>query len=854
MTETILFRSVRSVARAIRAPLDNAYVIGGQTASVDGLFDPYDLYDEEEAKRLIALTHEHHADALSAIGSALIGATTIGNLPRERWQPVVDSAFSSPELNMAAMPSGLDRLDAWLVAQGDAPDPAALAEWIGALLIERDVTPPKPLHLDRAARAIVSQSGWLIDRMRFALLLVLGFYREQTAELIELRGVLTRRLMVASAIETMALLDPKTIDGPAIYRLLHRRPLLIHQAFIRPLKRAGNLARRPAVADLYVLRQGWAKYALGEISSVEPLMGGESKTRLFERRSEVEDILTSSESASSSTERDNQSTDRFELSTHVASSVSQSVGVEGWLNVDTEMPTTKVSAHIGADYSFSSETQRASDARSVQELVNRAISKVTQQTTRQTSQRRLQSVVDSARHAFENKGEGAVNGVYRWVDKIDRVDLLSYPNRYMFELQIPEPAAWLRWLLDREAARNPAPQPPGPFPTVHIDDISTDPRAPTYYLSLAQMLGAEALPAPPETLFVADQIKGPPESQPDASVGNVSKHDTPVPRGYVARRWRATAVGIPYDGRVAPSLNTAQVMHIAVGAGPAQRLVAADHLWMQDQIAGEVGTINEGLIPVVLNQRNSAKYAVNLEIECEPGSTLMANWRMDVMAALRAAHDRRQLLYEDAKAQAEASGRNAAAPRPPVRNRELMIAELKRLSIEMLSDDRVRGLGGMEYPGPNEAPVLDRAIARNNAARIQFVEQAFEWSNMSFVFYPSFWTHETRWERLIPMENDDPDFAAFLRAGSVRIVIPARPGYEYQAQLFVDYGVIWGGGAAPGPDDPDYLSIATEIEDMQRGAEDGELVRSWKVTLPTTLIALDETGHFPMLNPDLPLP
>ena len=148
----------------------------------------------------------------------------------------------------------------------------------------------------------------------------------------------------------------------------------------------------------------------------------------------------------------------------------------------------------------------------MQELVNRAISKVTQQTTRQTSQRRLQSVVDSARHAFANKGEGAVNGVYRWVDKIDRVDLLSYPNRYMFELQIPEPAAWLRWLLDREAARNPAPQPPCPFPTVHIDDISTDPRAPTYYLSLAQMLGAEALPAPPETLFVADQIKGPPES------------------------------------------------------------------------------------------------------------------------------------------------------------------------------------------------------------------------------------------------------------------------------------------------------------------------------------------------------
>ena len=56
--------------------------------------------------------------------------------------------------------------------------------------------------------------------------------------------------------------------------------------------------------------------------------------------------------------------------------------------------------------------------------------------------------------------------------------------------------------------------------------------------------------------------------------------------------------------------------------------------------------------------------------------------------------------------------------------------------------------------------------------------------------------------------------------------------------LFYLYtGKVWGGSQPPAPDDPGYLSVAQEIQALQKGADDGTPISpSWEVTLPTTLL------------------
>jgi hypothetical protein len=59
----------------------------------------------------------------------------------------------------------------------------------------------------------------------------------------------------------------------------------------------------------------------------------------------------------------------------------------------------------------------------------------------------------------------------------------------------------------------------------------------------------------------------------------------------------------------------------------------------------------------------------------------------------------------------------------------------------------------------------------------------------------------------------------------------------------------------PAPGDPDYLSIADEIKEMQQRPTDVTVIDTWQVRLPTTLIWLqnknDDGQHPKNLNPTI---
>jgi hypothetical protein len=188
------------------------------------------------------------------------------------------------------------------------------------------------------------------------------------------------------------------------------------------------------------------------------------------------------------------------------------------------------------------------------------------------------------------------------------------------------------------------------------------------------------------------------------------------------------------------------------------------------------------------------------------------------------------------------------AQHSPDRNAETVIEELKKQVIEMLLRDTLRGYGHLKMDDGVQGRINRLAESVAVAPVIQFAEQAFEWSNMTYVLYPYYWAGDDRWSELQSIDGADPDFVRFLRSGSARVLVPARPGFERAVMYFAQFGDPWLGEAPPVPGDDLYVSVAQEIEEMRAAPDDGEPGDLWEERLPTTLVYLDDHSTLPIQN------
>jgi hypothetical protein len=131
---------------------------------------------------------------------------------------------------------------------------------------------------------------------------------------------------------------------------------------------------------------------------------------------------------------------------------------------------------------------------------------------------------------------------------------------------------------------------------------------------------------------------------------------------------------------------------------------------------------------------------------------------------------------------------------------------------------------------------------------VRFFEQAFEWEHIVYFFYPYFWGLKKAWNNRMLLDDVDPPFADFLRAGAVRVVVPVRPGFGAAVAHYLGTpdGQIWNGGPPPDIGDSLYLPIIKEIEEAT-GAPGSEtpVGDPWEVRLPTTLVRIRPNNDLP---------
>ncbi|NYI04563.1 hypothetical protein [Allostreptomyces psammosilenae] len=96
-------------------------------------------------------------------------------------------------------------------------------------------------------------------------------------------------------------------------------------------------------------------------------------------------------------------------------------------------------------------------------------------------------------------------------------------------------------------------------------------------------------------------------------------------------------------------------------------------------------------------------------------------------------------------------------------------------------------------------------LLRQHEDLVRFINQAIEWENVVTFLYSYFWDVPPSWRFVRELRHPDPNRQAFLRAGSARIVLTVRKGWEERWMRFTEGGSI--GAQIP----EEYLSIAQEI-------------------------------------------
>ena len=144
-------------------------------------------------------------------------------------------------------------------------------------------------------------------------------------------------------------------------------------------------------------------------------------------------------------------------------------------------------------------------------------------------------------------------------------------------------------------------------------------------------------------------------------------------------------------------------------------------------------------------------------------------------------------------------------------------------------------------------PAIDIREALKKGRFTQFIEQAFEWPNISYLFYPYFWAKQGDWVAMMSRSDQtDPNLTAFLTAGAARVLLAVTPAYAEAVLHFLATGEPWDGGPAPVIGDPLFIPLHDELRKQQDPFADAVPEGDpWTFVLPTSLIYLQEDASLP---------
>lgn len=581
------------------------------------------------------------------------------------------------------------------------------------------------------------------------------------------------------------------------------------------------------IGDLLVVNEELQEYVLGEIAHVENVMKSESRERVHRKLEQTEESLLFESETTSESEHELATTERYELQTEVQNTIAADQSANAGVSVSGGYGPVQVS--VSADYSVSNsqETSTSKSTAYAKDIVERSVSKIIERQLQRSTVRNFLETEETNTHGFDNTaGEGHVIGIYRWLHKRYLNQVYNYGKRLMFEFMVPEPAAFYLYALTNQ-------QLPGMSLSMPDDEIlSLSPLdiKRDEYLSLVRIYQATSVaPPPPESIYLAKAFYK--EYNQDIDFDGLADNELQAPEGYRAKRFN---VHRNY-GTVSEDLN--EYFRIIVGTKRIDLLPGSTY---DATLSGLTGTV-----PITFKTSHLTNWAVNVEIECELTDEKFQEWQISTYATLLDAYNNLKSAYEAQLADAKTQAGVGVYGQSDTMNRETEKEELKRACITLLTNQHFDLFNAMSYPS-GAYPMINVKEAVAEGSYVQFMENTFEWDQITYQFYPYFWGLKEKWIERLNLQHTDTQFQQFLRAGFARVLVPVRPGYDNPILYYLETGEIWGGGEVPTIDDELYVSILDEVYDNHELEEAVPEGAPWEVDIPTNLVMLQEDASLPV--------
>lgn len=601
-----------------------------------------------------------------------------------------------------------------------------------------------------------------------------------------------------------------------------------------PFVPSGFGVKQLGIADYNKVEQTTQGYIEGDVAHIENIMAREFKERSTRRLRRKENTLTTSSESEKEQLTDTTSTERFEMQNEVAKVIQDIKDFSAGANFNATYGLGKGSSiQLGANANYATHNSKEESTlqaiTNAKDITERALDRLVTKVKEERVEKIVEEFEENNSHGFDNrKGDKHVVGVFRWVDKVLKNQVINYGKRLMFEFMVPQPAKL--HVLGMKENQN-------------LGDTTlippTDPRTSTMHkldnyskisdVTLKYWAGkynVEVTPKPKQYIYIgktfsyqAQEVVG------DTHERAAESHELIVPEGY--KTIKASAV----------SGNSGDYPFVTT------KIFVGD----REVNSSEVAIKNfHGKVPVSYCQLGFLSSSLNVSIKCERTDEAEKQWQLEVFKAIIDAYEIALAKFEEDLKVEKELGVQIKGTNPGF-YREFENKILRKNCISYLIDQNTDALntygksnmyrkndGSSDFTFGNAEINVNQTLD-NYAAFVKFMEQAFEWDIMSYNLYPYYWGDRQDWASLYSYdETTDPLFRNFMQAGMARVIVTVRPGFEEAVRYYMQTGQIWNGGEVPVIEDELYLSLVDEL----RQPKGEKLGKAWPTRVPTPLTIL----------------
>lgn len=583
------------------------------------------------------------------------------------------------------------------------------------------------------------------------------------------------------------------------------------------------------IADYRKVEQTVCCYVPGEVSHIENIMAREYKEKSTRRFRSSEETTTTETEKEKEQLTDTTSTSRYDMQQEVASIINKDSSTQTNTNFSANYPSASISMAAGYAQNNSQQQSNSQAISYAKDVTERALERVVQRVREERISKVVEEYEEQNKHGFDNReGDSHVSGVYRWVDKIFKNSIRNYGKRLMYEFMIPQPAVFHLEALKHIPGAN-----PGVILTRPVDPRSEEAgvnRIATFneitefnYKYWAAAYNAEVEPCVEKLKTIGKSFAGAKFGDHELTDGSA---DLQIPEGYVAKRANVKLYA-KYDG------DTKQMHSFGVNVGNISHWYDEQRYSIRkdDNVYLELDNY-KGQLPLSYFCENYHTFNIAVTVRLEATEELINKWKQETFDAILKAYNQKRLEYEDALAV-----NSQSAKVNPGFFRQIENTVLRKNCITYLVGHN--NLGKELYSGEgviNKKP-LDNADLDQYSSLVKFIEQAFEWNEISYTLYPFYWAGKNNWQSLYQQEVDDALFRSFLQSGMARVIATVRPGFEEAVMHYMATGQVWNGSQPPVIGDELYLSVIEELRNPEY-----EIEESWESRVPTSLTVIQAGG------------